>query len=185
MSGQLTGLSSMATRHILSDLARDYKSQTGVRVEIRSMGGVEAAKMRARRRGDGCRHPRVESHGRAWRPKAILRKAGGEFCAVGDWRCRPRGLGAAQPRGRASRQTGDAGCAKALLLDWSERRPREGFVREMGHGRRSACSSRARACRWRRWLRMATLISVSSSSASSSANRALRSLVRSRRTFRP
>ena len=34
----------MATRHILSDLARDYESQTGVRVEIRSMGGLEAAK---------------------------------------------------------------------------------------------------------------------------------------------
>jgi molybdate transport system substrate-binding protein len=34
----------MATRHILSDLARDYESQTGVRAEIRSMGGVEAAK---------------------------------------------------------------------------------------------------------------------------------------------
>src|SRR5271163_4764938 len=42
---RLTGLSSMATRHILSDLARDYESQTGVRVEIRSMGGVEAAKL--------------------------------------------------------------------------------------------------------------------------------------------
>jgi molybdate transport system substrate-binding protein len=34
----------MATRHILSDLARNYESQTGMRVEIRSMGGVEAAK---------------------------------------------------------------------------------------------------------------------------------------------
>jgi molybdate transport system substrate-binding protein len=34
----------MATRHILSDLARDYESETGTRVEIRSMGGVEAAK---------------------------------------------------------------------------------------------------------------------------------------------
>ncbi len=45
MSGRrLTGLSSMATRRILSDLARDYGSQTGTRVEIRSMGGVEAAK---------------------------------------------------------------------------------------------------------------------------------------------
>jgi molybdate transport system substrate-binding protein len=45
MSGRrLTGLSSMATRHILRDLARDYESQTGARVEIRSMGGVEAAK---------------------------------------------------------------------------------------------------------------------------------------------
>jgi molybdate transport system substrate-binding protein len=46
MSGRrLTGLSSMATRHILSDLAGDYESQTGVRVEIRSMGGVEAARL--------------------------------------------------------------------------------------------------------------------------------------------
>jgi molybdate transport system substrate-binding protein len=45
MNGRLTGLSSMATRHILSDLARDFESQTGARVEIRSMGGVEAAKL--------------------------------------------------------------------------------------------------------------------------------------------
>jgi molybdate transport system substrate-binding protein len=45
MSRRLVGLSSMATRHILTDLARDYESQTGVRVEIRSMGGVEAAKL--------------------------------------------------------------------------------------------------------------------------------------------
>lgn len=41
----ITGLSSMATRHILADLARDYERQNGVRVEIRSMGGVEAAKL--------------------------------------------------------------------------------------------------------------------------------------------
>jgi molybdate transport system substrate-binding protein len=45
MSGRrLTGLSSMATRHILADLADDYELQTGVRVEIRSIGGVEAAR---------------------------------------------------------------------------------------------------------------------------------------------
>jgi molybdate transport system substrate-binding protein len=41
----LTGLSSMATRHILADLARDYEARHGMRVEIRSMGGVEAAKL--------------------------------------------------------------------------------------------------------------------------------------------
>jgi molybdate transport system substrate-binding protein len=41
----ITGLSSMATRHILADLARDYELQNGIRVEIRSMGGVEAAKL--------------------------------------------------------------------------------------------------------------------------------------------
>jgi molybdate transport system substrate-binding protein len=46
MSGRrLTGLSSMATRRILADLAQDYESLTEVRVEIRSMGGVEAAKL--------------------------------------------------------------------------------------------------------------------------------------------
>jgi molybdate transport system substrate-binding protein len=41
----ITGLSSMATRHFLADLAREYERQNGVRVEIRSMGGVEAAKL--------------------------------------------------------------------------------------------------------------------------------------------
>jgi molybdate transport system substrate-binding protein len=46
MSGRrLTGLSSMATRRILTDLAGGYELQTGARVEIRSMGGVEAAKL--------------------------------------------------------------------------------------------------------------------------------------------
>jgi molybdate transport system substrate-binding protein len=42
---RLVGLSSMATRHILADLARDYEARHGARVEIRSMGGVEAAKL--------------------------------------------------------------------------------------------------------------------------------------------
>jgi molybdate transport system substrate-binding protein len=45
MSRRITGLSSMATRHILADLARDYELQKGIRVEIRSTGGVEAAKL--------------------------------------------------------------------------------------------------------------------------------------------
>jgi molybdate transport system substrate-binding protein len=45
MTARLTGLSSMATRRILADLAQDYESQRGVRVDIRSMGGVEAAKL--------------------------------------------------------------------------------------------------------------------------------------------
>ena len=45
MSGRVTGLSSMATRHILTDLARAYELVNGIRVDIRSMGGVEAAKL--------------------------------------------------------------------------------------------------------------------------------------------
>ncbi len=40
----IIGLSSMATRRILADLAQDYELRHGVRVEMRSMGGVEAAK---------------------------------------------------------------------------------------------------------------------------------------------
>jgi molybdate transport system substrate-binding protein len=35
----------MATRHILTDLVRDYEASHGTRVEIRSMGGVEAARL--------------------------------------------------------------------------------------------------------------------------------------------
>ena len=35
----------MATRHILADLARHYEARTGAKIEIRSMGGVEAAKL--------------------------------------------------------------------------------------------------------------------------------------------
>jgi molybdate transport system substrate-binding protein len=42
---RLTGLSSMATRQILADLASDYEARHGIRVEMRSMGGLEAAKL--------------------------------------------------------------------------------------------------------------------------------------------
>ncbi len=45
MSGRLVGLSSMATRRILADLTRGYEARHGINVEIRSMGGVEAAKL--------------------------------------------------------------------------------------------------------------------------------------------
>ena len=45
MSARISGLSSMATRHILADLARDYEARHGIGVDIRSMGGVEAAKL--------------------------------------------------------------------------------------------------------------------------------------------
>jgi molybdate transport system substrate-binding protein len=45
MALRITGISSMATRHILADLARDYELRRGINVDIRSMGGVEAAKL--------------------------------------------------------------------------------------------------------------------------------------------
>jgi molybdate transport system substrate-binding protein len=45
MSTALTGISSMATRLILGELARRYEARTGAAVDIRSMGGVDAAKL--------------------------------------------------------------------------------------------------------------------------------------------
>ncbi len=45
MIRRVMGLSSMATRHILSDLARDYEQRNGISIDIRPMGGVEAAKL--------------------------------------------------------------------------------------------------------------------------------------------
>jgi len=45
MSRAIACLSSMATRHILEDLGRDYEHRHGVKVALRSMGGVEAAKL--------------------------------------------------------------------------------------------------------------------------------------------
>ncbi len=44
MSVPITGISSMATRQVLSELAAAYRERTGVAVEIESIGGVDAAK---------------------------------------------------------------------------------------------------------------------------------------------
>lgn len=45
MSTAITGISSMATRPILGDLARQYEEMTGFRVAIKPMGGVDAARL--------------------------------------------------------------------------------------------------------------------------------------------
>ncbi|UHC20179.1 substrate-binding domain-containing protein (plasmid) [Methylobacterium currus] len=45
MTAPITGLSSMATRTVLADLAEVYQRRTGGRVAIRSMGGVDAARL--------------------------------------------------------------------------------------------------------------------------------------------
>lgn len=44
MTFQITGISSMATRQILADLVVPYEQRTGCRVDIQSMGGVDAAR---------------------------------------------------------------------------------------------------------------------------------------------
>jgi molybdate transport system substrate-binding protein len=41
---EITGISSMATRQVLGELAAAYERQTGVKVIIESVGGVDAAK---------------------------------------------------------------------------------------------------------------------------------------------
>jgi molybdate transport system substrate-binding protein len=45
MTAALTGISSMATRLILGELARRYQEKSGVEVDVRSMGGVDAARL--------------------------------------------------------------------------------------------------------------------------------------------
>ena len=40
----ITGISSMATRQVLAELAAAYTQRTGVAVAIESVGGVDAAK---------------------------------------------------------------------------------------------------------------------------------------------
>lgn len=45
MSHRITGISSMATRQILADLAAAYQAQNGCEVAIKSMGGVDAARL--------------------------------------------------------------------------------------------------------------------------------------------
>jgi molybdate transport system substrate-binding protein len=44
MSARITGISSMATRALLADLAQAYEQQTGIVVAIEAVGGVDAAK---------------------------------------------------------------------------------------------------------------------------------------------
>jgi molybdate transport system substrate-binding protein len=41
---RITGISSMATRHVLAELAEDYQRQSGQRVDIVSVGGVDAVR---------------------------------------------------------------------------------------------------------------------------------------------
>ncbi|MGZ3346537.1 MAG: substrate-binding domain-containing protein [Caulobacteraceae bacterium] len=44
MTATITGISSMATRLILGELAQRYEAAKGVKVQVASMGGVDAAK---------------------------------------------------------------------------------------------------------------------------------------------
>jgi molybdate transport system substrate-binding protein len=45
MSTTITGVSSMATRLVLGELSQRYEARTGTKVDIRAMGGVDAAKL--------------------------------------------------------------------------------------------------------------------------------------------
>ena len=167
MSGlRLTGLSSMATRHILAELARDYEESRGAHVEIRSMGGVEAAKLV--RAGEATDVVVLASKVMAsFEAEGHLAKGGTKDFARSE-------IGVAVRAGVALPSVADEQAVKQaiwnatnhLLLDWPERRSLEGAVPEMGRAARRGRSWRRRVCRWRRWSRMATLISGFSNSAS-------------------
>ena len=43
MTEEIRGISSMATKHVLAELAATYESKTALRVSVESMGGVDAA----------------------------------------------------------------------------------------------------------------------------------------------
>src|SRR5438477_2922276 len=43
-AGRITGISSMATRHVLAELGRAYEQQSGHTVAIVAVGGVDAAR---------------------------------------------------------------------------------------------------------------------------------------------
>ena len=89
MSGRrLLGLSSMATRYILADLARDYEASHGTRVEIRSMGGVEAAKLVRSGQATDVVVLASQVMGEPGRPKAIQEQvATRDFARSADWPC--------------------------------------------------------------------------------------------------
>ena len=135
MIRRVMGLSSMATRHILSDLARDYEQRNGINVDIRPMGGVEAAKLA--RAGEPTDIVILASkvmeslEAEGFIVKGSIRDFARSEIAIAI----PGGVAAAEHRNRTSRQAGDDRGAKTVLLDRSERRPLQGFVREMGLGR--------------------------------------------------
>src|SRR5579863_7473655 len=53
MAANIVGISSMATRHVLTELAAAYQQRTGQRIAIESVGGVDAARrVRAREKFD-------------------------------------------------------------------------------------------------------------------------------------
>ena len=156
----------MATRHILSDLARDYESRTGVRVEIRSMGGVEAAKLV--RAGEATDIVVLAS-----KVMASLETEG--HLVEGGTRDFARSeIGVAVRAGSPCPASWIEQAVKQAMLDAQKICYSTGpsgdhlkaLCEKMGRAAGSACSSRPRACRWRRWSRTARLTSASSSSAS-------------------
>ena len=116
MNRRLIGLSSMATRHILADLARDFEARTRASVEFRSMGGSGGQTGAGGRKG-GHRRARLEGHARprGRRPRRAGQRPG--LRPIGS-RARGRRRRAAAPRPERERgEAGDERGAEALLLN--------------------------------------------------------------------
>ena len=145
MNCRITGLSSMATRHILADLARDYELRNGGKVDIRSMGGVEAAKLA--RAGEPMDIVVLASkvleslEAEAISPEAASGISPGRRSR---WPSPPaRGDPASKTRQAVKQAMIEA--RRIWLLDGPERRSLQGFVREMGSAPTPSWRGRSKA----------------------------------------
>ena len=147
MNRRITGLSSMATRHILADLARDYNCETGY--------ASTSDRWAASKRRNWC-GPASRRTSSCWPSKVMASLEAEGHLAKGSIRDFARSeiaiaVPAGSPRpGVESEQAVRQAMLDAradLLLDGSERRSPEGAVREMGRGRLGVGARAGRAAR--------------------------------------
>ena len=162
----ITGISSMATKIVLAELARAYEAGSGRTVAIQSVGGVDAAK-------------RVRA-GEPFDVVVLARDAieqliaGGHLVAGSEVDLMRSGVAVAVRAGAPRPEIGSedalkargAGGAHDRHLHRPERRRARQAVRALGHRRASSgtgSSPRRPACRWAGWWRAARWRSASSS----------------------
>jgi molybdate transport system substrate-binding protein len=129
MTAVIRAISSMATRQLLAELAADYARESGVRVEVESVGGVDAAKRVAAGEpfdavilgSDAIDKLLAAGHAVAGTRTDIVRsataiavKAGAPHPDIGSEEAVKQAVLAAR---RISYSTGPSGVALALLFD--------------------------------------------------------------------
>ena len=174
MAQPVTGISSMATRRVLAELAQRYEATTGRRAAIEAVGGVDAAK-------------RVRA-GEAFDVVALAadvdREARGRGirCPRQHGRLRPLGDGAGRSRRRAAarhceRRGGPCDDRRRRSIGYSTGPSESNSAKSRDIGGSITAATRpissrpSPACPSRRWWRGAKPKSASSSSANSSMRR--------------